>query len=217
MFRSITAVALLLVMLVVAPTVAAQDASPAASPGAMTDVTIEHLGNLEVAPGFVLPVVRVELAPSASLPPHSSRVPALARVESGQVDYIVIEGAARRATVTMLVPTGTPTAGMGTPDAGTGMAQDVLGTPAADATPGMGMLEGIAIIEEEVILLGEETPLSAGEAVFFGPDVVHTFRNSGDEPAVLLIIGDLPPGELPLQMVEEDATPAGSPMGTPAS
>lgn len=200
--RSIVLIASLTVALLTAPAVAAQEASPAATPGDMAGVLVEPLGVLEIAPGVSAPVVRVELAPGAALPPHTSSGPAVARVESGQVHYVVITGAANRARLTVLTPAGTP--GVGTPMATTG-------TPTANGTPAAEMIEAVALVEEELILVGEETPLSEGEGVAFAPDVVHTFRNTGTEPAVLLIVGEFPPDQPTFRFGEPVATPAATP------
>ncbi len=202
MTRSIVLIASLFVALFVVPAVAAQEASPAATPGAMAGVLVEPLGVLEVLPGMAVPVVRVELAPGAALPPHTSPGPAVAQVDSGQVDYVVITGAANRARMTVLTPAGTPAAA--TP----GME---IGTPEANGTPAAAMIEAVALVEEELILVGEETPLAAGEGVAFGPDVVHSFHNTGTEPAVLVIVGEFPPDQPPFRFQEADATPAATP------
>ena len=91
--------------------------------------------------------------------------------------------AAQRARLVEVAPAGTPEAG--TPAAG---------TPAA-GTPVSQVVENFAVVEQAVLILGEEIPLGPGEGVTFGPNVVHTFRNTGDEPAVLLLIGDAPPDQ----------------------
>ncbi len=84
----------------------------------------------------------------------------------------------------------------------------MAGTPAAET------VEEFAVVEEEVAIIGEEIPLGPGEGVTFGPDVVHTFRNIGTEPAVLILVGDLPPDEPVFRFTEEEgATPAGTPAG----
>ena len=199
--RSFVAIVLLVATLLVAPAVAAQEASPAATPEAIEGVRVEPLGLVEVLPGLFTPVVRVELAPGVGLRPHTSPAPVLAQVESGEVSYAVITGIAQRARLVAAAPPGTP--GAGTPEIGTPAA----GTPAAQA------VEDFAVVEQEVLILGEEIPLGPGEGVTFGPDVVHTFRNTGDEPAVLLLVGDYPPEQPVFQFVENEAeaTPAATP------
>ena len=195
------AVALLVVSLLVTPAVAAQEASPAATPEAVAGVSIEPLALFEVLPGVLVPVVRVELAAGAALAPHTSPAPVLAQVESGQVSYAVITGVAQRARLVVGAAGATPRP-----------ATPVLGTPAA-ATPAAPAVADVAVVEREVLILGEEIPLGPGEGVTFGPDVVHTFRNTGDEPAVLLLIGDAPPEQPVFQFVEDavGATPAATP------
>ena len=194
--RSFVAIVLLVATLLVAPAAVAQEASPAATPEAIAGVSVEPLGLVEVLPGLFTPVVRVTLAPGVGLPPHTSPAPVLAQVESGEVSYAVITGVAQRARLVAAAPAGTPQ--VGTPAAG---------TPAAQA------VEDFAVVEQEVLILGEEIPLGPGEGVTFGPDVVHTFRNTGDEPAVLLLVGDVPPEQPVIQFVEGEAgaTPAVTP------
>ena len=141
--RSFVAIALLIATLLVAPAVAAQEATPEATPEAMAGVNVEPLGLVEVLPGLFTPVVRVELAPGVALPPHTSPAPVLAQVESGEVSYAVITGVAQRARLVAVAPPATPE--MGTPPAGTPVAQAV---------------EDFAVVEQEVLILGEEIPLT---------------------------------------------------------
>ena len=195
--RSFVAIVLLVASLLVAPAVAAQEASPAATPEAMAGVDVEPLGLVEVLPGLFTPVVRVTLAPGVGLPPHTSPAPVLAQVESGEVSYAVITGIAQRARLVPAAEAGTPAAGR----------------PAA-ATPAAQAVEDFAVVEREVLILGEEIPLGPGEGVTFGPDVVHSFRNTGDEPAVLLLIGEYPPEQPVFQFVEGEA---GATPATPAA
>lgn len=170
----------------------------------MADVQVELVGVLEVVPSMAVPVVRVELAPGATLPPHTSPGPAVAQVESGQVTFVAIAGAAQRARL-MAPPAATP--GVGTPEPEAA----AMGTPAVNATPMTGMVEAVAVVEQELIVVGEETPLSPGEGVAFGPDVVHTFHNTGTESAILLIVGEVPPDQPPFRFTEAGATPAATP------
>lgn len=212
---SAVTVTLLALALLVPPIISAQEASPAASPGAMAGVTIEPLGALEVLPGLAVPVVRVELAPGAIAAPHRSPGPAVAQVESGEVSFAIVTGVANRATLTVVVPAGTPMAG--TPMTGSAMDDtmqtDAMGTPMAAGTPVAEAVSPFAVVEEELSVVGEETSLSAGEGVAFGPDVIHTFRNTGTEPAVLILVGDLPPDQPVFRIVEGEpgVTPAGTP------
>ena len=193
---------------------AAQEPSPVATP-AMDGVTIEPLGVLVVGPGQVVPVARVTLAPGAALPPHASPGAAVAHVESGQVSFVAITGVARRATLTVLPAPGTPAAG--TPGIGTPVMEatpTMQGTPTMAGTPTAGVPTDVfAVVEEEVVVVGEEIPLGPGEGIAFGTDEVHTFRNTGTEPAVLLIVGEIPPDQ-PFRFVGEEA--GATPVATPA-
>jgi quercetin dioxygenase-like cupin family protein len=61
----------------------------------------------------------------------------------------------------------------------------------------------------EVISPGTEVLLGPGEWIIEEPGIVHTFRNPGDEPLVLLVSGLLAEGEPFLQPVDIGvATPA---------
>jgi len=232
-FVSFVAAALLAVALVAAlgggasPRLAAQEASPAATPGAAPGVTVEPIGLVGLTPGVAVPASRVTLAPGAVIPPHTSPGPAVARVEAGRVSYVAVAGVARRVRVTVLAPDGTP--GTGSPVAGGTPGIDgelgAVATPALAGTPGAATTTAFAVAEETIVVLGEEVPLGPGEGVSFGPDVVHTFRNTGDEPATLVLVGEYPPDQPPFRFVEEGAgaTPAGTPppmseaMMTPAT
>jgi hypothetical protein len=71
--RSFVALALLVATLLVAPVAVAQEATPAATPEAITGVDVEPLGLVEVLPGLFTPIVRVTLAPGVGLPPTPVR------------------------------------------------------------------------------------------------------------------------------------------------
>ena len=68
--------------------------------------------------------------------------------------------------------------------------------------PTAGTGEPFAVVDEDLVIVGDETPLGPGEGVAFGPDVVHTFRNIGSEPAVLLLAGEFPPDQPALWFLE---------------
>ena len=89
-----------------------------------------------------------------------------------------------------------------------------MGSPVANGTPTAGTVQAFAMVDEELVIVGDETRLGPGEGVAFGPDVVHTFRNPGDEPAVLLLVGEFPPDQPALRFVEGEAgaTSAGTPV-----
>ncbi len=201
--RLVIPVVLLALSFLIAPVAVAQDASPVASPEATTGVQVEPLGLLEVAPGLAVPVVRITIAPGAALPPHSSPGPAVAQVVTGQVNYLLITGTATRARLRLLPPNSTPAAA--TPGAG---------TPVAEGTATAGTTDAFAVVENEVFVTGEETPLEPGQGVAFGPDVIHTFRNTGSEPAVLVLVGEFPPNEPALAFTQADAA---TPVATPSS
>ena len=162
-------------------------------------VAVQPLGLVAIQPGLTVPVVRVTLAPGAGLPPHTSPALAVAQVESGQVNYLIITGTANRARLRFLVPSRTPEAAMG--------------APVTNGAPAVGAVQAFAMVNEELVIVGEETRLGPGEGVAFGPDVVHTFRNTGSEPAVLLLVGEFPPDQSALLFVEGEtrATSAGMP------
>ena len=115
-----------------------------------------------------------------------------------------------RATLTVLPAPGSPVAGT------SGIATPVMdGTPVMEGTPAAGVpTDAFAVVEEEVIVVGEEIPLGPGEGVAFDTDEVHTFRNTGDEPAVLIIVGEFPPDQ-PFRLVEDGA--GATPEATPAA
>ena len=116
---------------------------------------------------------------------------------------MAITGVARRATLTVLPAPGTPVAG--TPG---------IATPVMEGTPTAGVPTDVfAVVEEEVVVVGEEIPLGPGEGIAFGTDEVHTFRNTGTEPAVLLIVGEFPPDQ-PFRLIEDGA--GATPVATPA-
>ena len=191
------------VALLAVPRVAAQQATPDASPEAMAGVTIEPVGLFEVLPGLAVPVVRVELAPGAGLAPHTSPGPVVVQVEASQVSFAIITGVANRARLVAVPAAGTPVAG-------TPAAMPPVASPVAEASPVSEAVSSFAVVEAEQFVLGEETTLIAGEGVAFGPDVVHTFRNIGTEPAIFILVGDIPPDEPVIRFAEEGAaaTPA---------
>ena len=214
--RSFAPVALVLalsVTLLAAPGVIAQEAAPGATPQAMAGITVEPVGLLEVLPGLAVPVVRIELAPGTALSPHTSPGPVVAQVESGQVAFAVVTGVANRARL-VAVPGATPMAG--TPPA----MPPVSGTPGADSDSVTEAVAPFAVVEAQQFILGQETALIAGEGVAFGPDVVHSFRNMGTEPAVIILAGDIPSDQPVIRFVEGGAaaTPMpGAGIATPTS
>jgi len=145
----------------------AQEATPA---GEAAPLIIESLGSAPSpdAPGMLLVLLRVTVAPGAGLPPHIHPGQLVIAVESGTAAYAIVseDGESGRGRV------GTPTA-------------------------------------TEVIAPGTEVMLGPGEWIIEEPGIVHTARNPGDEPLVLLISGLVAADEPFVQLVDTDtATPA---------
>ena len=124
---------------------AAQDATPA---GEAAPITLESLGSVPStdAPGMLLHLLRVTIAPGAAAPPHIHAGQLIVAIESGTAAYTIL-------------------------DEGAETGRGRFGTPTAT----------------DVITAGTEVTLNQGEWFLEEPGVVHTVRNPGDEPLVLLI------------------------------
>ena len=173
--------------------VSAQEGTPTAAgtpEGSAAGVTVEVLGAAPPAPGQVQTLLRLTFEPGAALPLHANPGATIAFVESGALALTAVTGVAE---VTRVLDPGDPA---GLPPATPGP-----GTP-PPATP---------TLETEAVVVGAEADLVAGESLAFGPDLIHGFRNDGDEPAVLLLTGLYDDDAVPFLFVEE---PAG---GTPTA
>ena len=146
---------------------AAQEATPAGGAA----IIAEPLGSVPStdAPGKVLVLQRVTLAPGAVVPPHVHPGQLVVTVESGTFAVTPLSGQGR----VLRAGAGTPTAA-------------------------------------EEIAQGTEVTLRAGEWFVEPPDSVHSARNPGDTPAVLLIAGLVAADQPILIPMEMD-------MGTPAA
>jgi quercetin dioxygenase-like cupin family protein len=173
---SLALIAVLMLGVVLAPRLAAQDATPSPAiavaelaPG----VTAEVLSGVPSAraEGQTVYTARFVFEPGAEIFPHSHPGTTSLTVYSGTFGWTLVEGTAY-----------------------------VIRGAAAGATEISETLTGANI---EVIL-------SAGDAIYYEDDVVHTARGAGDEDAVVY-------GTLVLTAGEPLLMPAGMDMGTPES
>ncbi len=132
------------------PAVAAQDATPAASPANAGGLKIEVLGTglPDAGPGHTLMLVRITFAPGGFVGPHSHPGALVLAVESGELSYTLMQGSAQ------------------------------IVHPAVAGTPG----------PTESLAPGVEMTLKAGDALF-EQGVLHSARNAGTVPAVVLVSG----------------------------
>jgi quercetin dioxygenase-like cupin family protein len=143
-----------------ARTIGAQEATPAAQP--IVDELLGH-GLPADAPGKVLQLERVTIAPGAAIPTHIHPGAYVIYVESGDFGFTLTKG---EAEITH-----------------------------AGATSG------------EPIAAGTEVIAHAGDALFEIGGVVHSARNAGDTPVVVLTAALLAAGQPSLQPTNAEGTP----------
>jgi quercetin dioxygenase-like cupin family protein len=143
----------------------AQEATPS---GGAAPIVVESLGSVPApdAPGKVLVLLRVTLAPGAIVPTHVHPGQLVVAVESGAFALTPLRGQGR----VLRADAGTPTAA-------------------------------------EEVAQGTEVTFQAGDWFVEPPDSVHSARNPGDTPTVLLISG-LVAADQPILMPMEMGTPA---------
>ena len=155
-----------------APRLAAQDATPAATQTELTPgLVAEVFAGVpsDRAPGQTVYVARFTFQPGSAIFPHRHPGTVVLAVETGTFTWGLVEGAAH-------VVRGAGTGGTAT---------------------------------EDVTEPGSEVVLNPGDAIYYEDDVVHTARNAGDAPVVLLSTLVLETGQ-PLLMpagMEMAATP----------
>ncbi len=150
----------------------AQEGTPAANPvdGDFGGVRDETLVSGDVEPRDVegcqggcrrLDLKRYTLAPGESIPNQIFSESAAIYVDAGTIALTALEGEIRL-TRAQLAAAGSPVA---TP----------VATSDADLAAG------------ELLPIGTEVRLNAGDALFHGGDAAYEFRNDGDTPAVVLV------------------------------
>lgn len=144
----------------------AQEASPVAQ-SVLMGITYVPLGYI---PGVAMPeavdteIARGTLEPGAGFPfTADDPAAAILIMESGEITVTVEDGS-------------------WTISRGAAVAAVVTGTPAADGTREV----------VEIIAAGEEATFSAGDVAYIPGHVTGELHNSGDEPAVTLLITYLP-------------------------
>ena len=166
---------------------AAQDATPGATPAGATGTTAQVLGSGQPAsaPGLELSLRRIVHAPGGQVPPHSHPGALVIFVEAGTWGYTPLGGTVRLTR-----------AGAATPAAG--------GTPAA--------AEALPIGTEVLLTAGDWLFFEPTEPT--GSTPTDVIRNAGDDDVVLLIAGLTRVGE-PFTRIMTEAEMAG--MGAEAT
>jgi quercetin dioxygenase-like cupin family protein len=149
-----------IMLLAAAATAAAEESTPEAAP--IVDMVLGH-GLPADAPGKVLQLERVTIAPGAAIPTHIHPGAYVIYVESGDFGFTVIKG---EAEITH------------------------AGTSAT-----------------EPIAAGEEVIGHPGDVLFENAGVVHSARNAGSEPVVVLTAALLAADQPSLQLTNEEGTP----------
>lgn len=158
--RMVLAVALAALVLATAGGTLAQDATPEAQP--VTD-TVLAMGVPNDAPGKMLQVERITIAPGAAIPSHIHPGAYAIYVESGQFGFTVTKGEAE--------------------------------------------LTRAGSSSVEMIVEGSEVIARPGDSIFENGGVVHSARNAGDTPVVVLT-GALLTAHVPsLQPTNDEGTP----------
>lgn len=141
----------------------AHGGTPVADSAPITDTSLGH-GLPTNAPGQVLTLERITLAPGAGFPVHVHPGAYVVMVESGTLEFPILKG---EAIVTRAGSTST-----------------------------------------ETITAGNSIVLNAGDSLFEQEGVVHTARNAGKEPAVILAASLLAADQPGLQPSNDQGTPA---------
>ncbi|MGI8510589.1 MAG: cupin domain-containing protein [Gemmatimonadaceae bacterium] len=142
---------------------AAHGGTPATDTTPITDVSLGH-GLPGNAPGQVLTLERITLAPGAAFPVHVHPGAYVVMVESGTLEFPILKG-------------------------------EAVVTRAGSTTP-------------ETVKAGTTAVLNAGDSLFEQEGVVHTARNAGKEPVVILAASLLAADQPGLQPSNDQGTPA---------
>ena len=141
---------------------AAHGATPTSRSAPITDVSLGH-GLPANAPGQILNLERITLAPGAAFPVHVHPGAYVVTVESGTLEFPILKG---EAIVTRVGSTST-----------------------------------------ETVTAGTKIVLNAGDSLFEQEGVVHTARNAGTEPVVILAASLLAADQPGLQPSNDQGTP----------
>lgn len=142
---------------------AAHGGTPAADSSPIIDLSLGH-GLPANAPGQVLTLERITLAPGAAFPVHVHPGAYVVTIESGTLEFPIMKG-------------------------------EAIVTRAGSTSP-------------ETVTTGTNIVLNAGDSLFEQEGVVHTARNAGKEPVVILAASLLTADQPGLQPTNDQGTPA---------